>query len=258
MNVIYTAVNGTAPFPDNDETDSLINAPDFATLQQLFAPPVTALGANSNSTMTKLTNYGNIGAMIGSASVSLFTGLKSLLPQPLSTVANKVFSVLNSASYMLYVAPDVISSIPTWNKTGNKWYVDFNSVCTMLGVGKAIVDASSPWWTGDDSSYGTYGSAGLDFVLNLAWQAPTTGQFVDQLDGRKASVQDADTIVGFIGGTTFDISGMMAPALAVAMTIVDPDSRTLAVAGVIAGMSFFNLVWGGSCIAISFDGLSTS
>jgi len=273
--VVYKAVRGTAPFADDDPaTAQLINAADLDAMQAILMPPalmgatigIPGYHVQTGSTLEKINIVANISALTGAAVTSFVTAFKALSTIPtigpgLSDKLIKRLTVLNAAAYFAYAAPDIVTLITTANKTENDhWYNVMNNMCMILGGAKAIVDGTTPLWpvpaTAD--KYGTYIAPALDFIINVAWQVPTTAILVTTLDGRKASVQDANDIVGFIGGTTFDLSGILSPVLSAVSQVDDIPKREGLIAAVTGGMAYFNMIWGGACMATSFDGIHTT
>ena len=135
-----------------------------------------------------------------------------------------------------------------------------NNLCTALAVPKSIIDASSNWWPSASADpYGQVIAPVLDYILNIAWQVPTVFQLVhDMKEHDKFVPADINAIVECIGGTFFDFSGMLSPGLAGAYygmpTGPAKEISVLATTGVI---STCNLIWGGSNLATTFDGIPT-
>jgi hypothetical protein len=279
VTVIYKLVKGNAPFPyDDPTTDQLINAADDTALRAILIPPVP-LGATAGyhvddgSPMDRATISMNVLALAGAAGVSFITAFKALstikgMPNTISDPVVNRLTVLNSALYFLYAAPDILTLVTTiQNTTTDEWYNVMNNMSMILGGAKAIVDSTTPLWPAPDplltilsagEKYGTYIGPGLDLIINLAWQVPTTAILANNLAGRKASVQDANDIVGFIGGTTFDLSGMLSPVLSAASKITGIAQREGSIAATTGAMAYFNMIWGGACVVTSFDGIHTT
>ena len=266
ITVIYKATRGEAPFPAGDMTTSLTNAKDMAALQAVLFPPSASAAhgvsyhVDSGSLLDRLTISGNIAALVGAFFMSWITLVKSGFPKvpgPLEDAKNKKLTPINSALYLLYVFPDALITMPGWYKLGYNWTTDFNSVCTTLGIGKAVVDAYSPWMVKVADKYNNWIAPGADFIINAAWQIPTTFGFYYQFDGKSADTSDANEIVSFIGGTTFDISGMLSPLLVKCSNLPeDPEgTREVKIAAVAWTMAAANVIWGASCVVTSFDGL---
>ena len=278
VTVIYKIVKEQAPFPEGAATDALINATDITSLQQamagLQAPassvPAGLLGHGDDDTgMTPLNIAGSLASTWGAIVVDVALFAKTQIPypdpeaSPVNVVLNKIFSVFQCVGFMGYVLPDAISAVQTYSEgfdDDNEWYVLNNNLCTGLAVVKAVVDASSNWWpskTGDP--YGQKISPALDYFLNVAWQVPTVFQLVhDMKEHDKFVPADINAIVECIGGTFFDFSGMLSVGLASSYFLMKPSTgKESAVLSYAAVISASNLIWGGSNLATTFDGLPT-
>ena len=139
------------------------------------------------------------------------------------------------------------------------WYIYNNNMCTYIAIAKSIVDASSAWWpSAAGDPYGETISPVLDLCLNIAWQVPTVFQLIhDMKEHDKFVPADIKAIVECIGGTFFDMSGMLSLPYAQAYYFMEGPNRPMVVGGVALGISACNLIWGGSNLATTFDGLPT-
>jgi hypothetical protein len=254
--VIFKAVKSVAPFPEGPQTTAILEATDMASLQQALggtssvSSEANALGADQNG-FTPLNIVGSIAATVGAIVIDLVVTVKSYIPptttNPVEMCANKVFSVINSVGYMGYVLPDMISAVQTLGATKtNYWAVTMSNLCTLLAIPKSIIDASSAWWGG--RTWGLFMSPGLEYVLNVAWQIPTTVLFVEEFKSDKAAL--GNEIAAFIGGTSFDFGGILAVPLAIAMY----GQSVTAITATVAAIDAANLVWAGSNLATTFDG----
>lgn len=269
--VIYKLVKGQPPFPEGDATNAIISATDINSLQTAFGGFQTVssvqpglLGHGETDTgKTVLNVVGSIAATIGAVSVDLFLLLKSQLPAEMDegqTTANRIFSVLQCVGYMGYILPDMISAVQSANQMfddGN-WFIYGNNMCTFIAVVKYVVDASSAWWPASvGDPYGQTISPVLDFCLNVAWEVPTIFQLLHDVQEHGEFVPaDSNAIVECIGGTAFDMSGVLSPVYAQAYYFMPPSEvQEGEVLVAVAGISACNLVWAGSCLATTFDGL---
>jgi hypothetical protein len=268
--VIYKAVKSKPPFPEGAATDAIINAKDLPSLQQAFAalqPAVSSkpgLLGHGETGENVLDVVGSIAATVGAVVVDLCIIIKSGFdpnPDPAKVYLNKVFSVIQAAGFMGYVLPDMISGVQDGGLPAyqlDTWFNGMNNLCTYLSVPKAVIDASSNWWpskTGDP--YSKRVSPALDFTLNVIWEIPTIFQLLHQVKEHGTFVPaDINAIIECVGGTAFDLSGFYSPCYATAYyDMVPGDARDAAVlffAGLISGL---NLIWAGSCLATTFDGL---
>jgi hypothetical protein len=273
--VVYKAVRGKAPFPSSDPTTAqLINAADIPAMKAILLPPqmVGAIIGDDDydvkpgSLLDRVTIAMNISALAGGAATSFMTAYQSLANigygQPLSSSVDKALTLLNSAAYFFFAGPDVLTLILTADKTKtDEWYNVMSNMCMLVGGAKALVDGTTVFWPGKlvepspADSYNTYIGPGLDLIIDVAWQVPTIALFAVQVGGRKVTAADANDIVGFIGGTFFDLAGILSPFLASASLIEDLPKREGAVAAVTGFMAYFNVLWGAACVVTSFDGL---
>jgi hypothetical protein len=254
--VIFKAVKGVAPYPENAQTTAILAATDMPSLQQALSATssvsseANALGADQNG-FTPLNIVGSVAATVGAIVIDLAVTLKSNIPptitNPVEAFANKVLSVINTVGYMGYVLPDMIMAVQTLSATKkNYWAVTMANLCTLLAIPKSIVDASSAWWGG--TTYGKWVSPGLECGLNVAWQIPTTMLFIWQFNNQKGAL--GNEIAGFIGGTAFDLSGVLSWPLVAAIYA----ESTTAINTFVALIDVANLVWGGANLATTFDG----
>lgn len=232
-------VTGSAPFSHDAATSALIAAADFAALQRACnggaagdgaTPALMKAGAQLDATVSDSVNARlvlatGIAAAVGSVAVSVFGPLKQKYPE------SKVFPVLNGLSYLLYVAPDIAGQIPDVQKK-KKWAV-INEVITDLMVVKALVDLGvglTPQGSAAQDGWNPW-SPRIDAAGNILWQVPTTAALF------YAENQNPAGILGYVGGTCFDCSGILAPILA---DDSDPDTQAVT----IAATTVLNLAWG--------------
>jgi len=263
--VVYKVVKGNAPFPEGNLTDAIVNAQDLTSLQQAISNFETGgvsitpgmLGHEDNNGMTTLDIISSIDAMMGALLIDLSTIVKSALPNvqvptDADSRINMIFTMFNSVGYWAYIFPDVVSAVKTWNMKTQPWYTDMNNLCTYLGVTKSLVDFTS--WKWAEKTYGKYVGPTLDFVLNVAWQVPTVAQLVVDLEGQPRNTY-VNAIVSFVGGTAFDLSGMLSLPLGFAYYADDTPGRSTDLAWLVGGISVCNLIWGGACLITTFDQL---
>jgi hypothetical protein len=277
VTVIYKIVKEHAPFPEGAATDALINATDMTSLQQAMAglQPVSSVPAgllghgDDDSGPSVLDISGSLASTWGALVVDIALLGKSQIPypdpteSPANVTANKIYSVFQCVGYMGYVLPDAISAVQTYSEgldDDNEWYVLNNNLCTVLAVVKAVVDASSAWWpsaTGDP--YGQKISPALDCILNIAWEVPTVFQLLhDMKEHDKFVPADINAIIECIGGTYFDLSGIVSPGFADTYYFMEPgEAKEAAVTALALAISGYNLIWGASNLATTFDGIPT-
>lgn len=159
VNVVYKlANNGEAPFPNDDSTKAIYNAPDLESFVRacVAQDPVSAepqLTANASASLQltlpkpvwsdpqnkKWTNIGNYCAFGGSILVSAFGAAKLKCSEG---KAGNIIAILYGGSYLPYIAPDVIGCVQYfWQPNTNKnWINDINFALGGIGAIKAFID----------------------------------------------------------------------------------------------------------------------
>jgi hypothetical protein len=243
----------TPPFPDDDTTTALINAPDFASIQKLFtstramvaraAVPLAPAASIPASVNKSIVLSAGIASAVGSVGVTVFSLLKQKNP------ACGFFSVANGIFYLFYVAPDIVGQIP--DLQDKKWWAITNEVITDVMTVKALVDAGvglmpkalegegapEPQGASKLRSVWEPISPWVDYVGNIAWQVPTSAALCDPENQNLAGA------LSFGGGTCFDLSGVMAPLVA------NDEEPGWVIAATIVGA--LNLAYGGLSCASS-------
>jgi hypothetical protein len=205
--ICYKIIAEETPFPANDPvTNALINAKDFATVQQICNGSHTlgfeamAVGASPGKTVNqKLLLSGGICSVVGAIGVAVFGPLKTKMPD------TKIFSLLNGASYLPYALPDVIGQIP--DLQNKKWWAIINQIVTDVCIVKAMVDMCIGLKKVPSEGWNNF-SPWFDFFSNIFWQVPTTAALFDSENWNTAG------ILSYWGGTCFDCSGILSPVLA--------------------------------------------
>lgn len=268
--IIYKAVKGAAPFPDNAVTSAILSATDINSLQLALGGlsdisstgGTTQLGHGSSQTgMTPLNIVGSVSSTFGTVIISYSLFVKSNLPSSMSeaqTDTNRLFSAINAGGFMLYMLPDLTDAVQNYINPNNKWYDVMNHSCTWIAGGKVIVDAILAWLPDGKPSeyYGKYISPGADFLLNVAWQIPTVYVLIEQLkEADKFTPADINSIVSCVGGTAFDLTGVWSPMLATVYNTPPSQDRTIGINVLLAQIITMNIIWSGSCLVTTFDGL---
>jgi hypothetical protein len=263
--IVYKAIEGVAPYPDDSITTQLMQAPDLATINSILSqtnvngstnPSISSASADRWAVTIKV---GNIAAAAGAVLIDLFTSLKSGIVDALYD--NKWLNLCNTASYYLYVLPDAIQGAQTFlTPKSNGWITNFNNVCTWLACIKVGIDGISGFSPSGAGGWGwakKWGPASplADFLLNIAWQVPTTATFFAQVKKYGAGTKDtAFEVIDLIGGTAFDLSGICSPWLWTAQQDRDdPDgSGKAGITIMLVLIGGLNLIWGASCVLNSF------
>jgi hypothetical protein len=248
VTVAYRSITKAAPFPDSATTTALINAPDFATIQQICNSSATVRSTTAHGRARgagdlaidpdlnkQLVLAGGIYSAVGAGLLCIFSPLKQKFPQVM------MFPVINGLSYLLYVAPDVMGQIP--DLQNKKWWAIMNQIVADLMVVKSLIDMflamSDPDPDSPTQKYLTDVSPWIDFGGNILWQVPTTAAALDPENVGNITID----MLNYYAGTAFDCNGIMSPVVA-----DDSDPTTWAIAVGIA--TFFNLAYGSmSCAA---------
>lgn len=215
VTVVFKIMTNAAPFENDAVSNGIINATDFATIQQLCAqnnnpsaasspvlvghPSIVGLNPPTlNTIYDKLAFAGNILAAVGALAQAVLTPIKLKYPE------NYFVNTVTAVFYVPYVAPDIMGSIPA--QLNHKWYAVFNQICADAGILKAVADAVFSKKAGFGVTWIAI-SPWADFALNIIWQVPTTGAMFDPANNNLSS------LFSFIGGSFFDMSGIMSPGL---------------------------------------------
>ncbi len=148
VNIIYEIATGmgSVPFPDNAQTNALINAPDLETFLKACTPPqlksATALGDDPPPVWDDDTNafwmkIANTCALVGSIGVSVFGGLKMKYS---TGQVGYLIATLYGVCYLPYVAPDIIGVVQYGNNPNKYWYNDLNLALGITGLVKSFID----------------------------------------------------------------------------------------------------------------------
>ncbi|HTE10259.1 MAG TPA: hypothetical protein VK645_04800 [Chitinophagaceae bacterium] len=261
--IVYKVLEGAAPYPDSDETtQQLINAPDLATIQSIWAQPLDTInsgllghGGGGSATQTRYdtaVKVSNIFGMIGAVGVSITTTAKSGLFPGLKD--NKYINIINSVCFLMYVLPDVTQSTQSLN-SDITWYNLINTEMTYMAVLKTGVDAVGGWGWGWSELW-SEASPAADFAINLLWQVPTCAGFYSSVTADHREQNWANGVLCMTGGSAFDFSGILSLALQIAQEDEDPTTGPIAIGVACAAISLFNVIWGTSCILESWGPLT--
>jgi hypothetical protein len=135
--------------------------------------------------------------------------------------------------------PDIIGNVPQVLRT--EWYAVMDNICADINIIKSIVDGvifkkdmtGGPLWI--------MVSPWADFVLNIIWQVPTFGAMFYSAN------QNLNGFINMLGGTFFDLGGIMSPGL----SLDDEPVTTALFCGAIIGCT---LDYGALSLLSSFTG----
>lgn len=209
VTIIVKLVAEVAPFPKGAFTDSIINAKDFATIQQIYQSSSTLALPGADGTLATakvspdvvaiLNLTSGIAAYFGTIGIMIFSAVK------FADSSSLVGSIFYSVSYLFYVAPDITGML-----TANKitWDVTMNTAVTGVGFVKSLVDISLTQFVAGQSgkalTFWKCVSPSIEALINVAWQIPVCMSIA-------RDHKSAGSIVGFIGNTAFDAGGWITP-----------------------------------------------
>ncbi|HXE12468.1 MAG TPA: hypothetical protein VN633_10130 [Bryobacteraceae bacterium] len=215
VTVICKLVMKETPFPDNAFTSSIINAPDFASIQRLYGGQFSfvrsgtgnraaaAAVAQMDPKLGAILNFaGNVCAYFGTLGLIIFGSIKFVTPEVVP------IAVLFSISYIFYVAPDIMPLIT--QTSALTWDVIMNATVCAVTVVKTFVDISLTKFeegvSGSALTLWNKISPAADCFFNIIWQIPVMVPIFGN--------QHPDTIVGLVANTSFDAGGWITPGTA--------------------------------------------
>lgn len=267
--IIYKLVTEETPFPDNALTTALINAPDFASIQQICNPGQTLAAAASHTTMLGATQtpspmpeaisnslnntlglIGNMAAGVGALALTYFAPVKQM------NSSNKFYAVMTSLSYLPYVAPDIMGEIQLTQQVTQtkKWWAPVNIGITglmvlkvslvdlILGLFQISQDTATP--PGIQQYNATWGPL-VDTAANIAWQVPTMFAYFADSSVKGTTLGK----VSMSGGTFFDANGWLSYPLAKAYGTGEKPASPEIWLGLAITAGAFNLTYAGLSFA---------
>jgi hypothetical protein len=168
--IIYKLITKTAPFPDNDQTQALINAGDMTTIiniitsdspyEEKAATAAQGLNTTSPSLSDIVTATLNISAFFGSLTVAIFSALKRY-GSPTQTIR-----IVSATSYLVYTSPN----IPGLWSNNEAWYTLMNDTVTGISIIKTIVDNTKT--LSNNEFYSNLVSPFIESIINIVWVFP--------------------------------------------------------------------------------------
>lgn len=209
--LIYKLIKNENPFPDNDFTNALINAPDAATITGILhsSKSQTTLKANSTGAPGSVARPVLRAPDIDGKKLALVT----LIFYFAATVATPIVIITNLAkdggdgskppaswlralsfcSYLVYASPNIVGGFANVSR----WTTIMNDTVTALCVIKTGVD--NLYY---EKTYQQDVSPVLEFLLNLVWYVPAAGFHIEG---------DCDDYC-LVANCMFDFSGVLAIA----------------------------------------------
>lgn len=218
VTIWFKAIRGTAPFPDNSFTSSLIDAPDFNTITALVtgkhsspslahglsAAPLdhvfaTASDIDAATAMTSICNFIAVFASYGVITLGVakftITSIPFLGEPPLAL--RRSLALI----YIAYVAPDIAG---IWSSP-DSWATLTNDAVTTVSVAKTFLDNVGPVW---DNSTWSKASPYLEALINFVWLVPGFGSYFET-DDRPTSAKAM-----LVANIFFDLGGILTPGTA--------------------------------------------
>ena len=141
LNIIYETAFGNILFPDNPQTDALINATSlkaFGDAMIAMVPSPTAADQHWTDAVNDFwMKIANIMAFVGSILVTIFGALKLVFNEGLP---GRIVAIVYAICYIPYVGPDIIGLIQNSNDPQADWYNIMNLVIAAVMVVKNFID----------------------------------------------------------------------------------------------------------------------
>jgi hypothetical protein len=201
VTIIYKLIKEETPFPDDSFTQSLINATDYTTIQNLYAG-ASSLAVTDDDSATPvqiITLSLAISGYFGSIAMIIMTGVKAVAPQ------NATVCTIYALAYLPYIAPNIAITKPSTQA----WYVDMDEIITVVSVIKTFADITLYKYDKDDPEASAAltkwanASPYVELIINVIWEVPTIGFIYNN--------QDGGTVAGFLGNTCFNVGGILSP-----------------------------------------------
>ncbi|SFD81379.1 hypothetical protein SAMN05518672_103322 [Chitinophaga sp. CF118] len=201
VTIIYKLVAEETPFPDDSFTQSLIDATDYTTIQNLYSGNSNlAVADDGGATPVQIITLTlGIAGYFGSIAMIIMTAVKDAYPQ--SAAVCTVYAL----AYLPYIAPNISITKPSTQA----WYVVMDEIITVISVIKTFSDITLYKYDKNDPEASealtkwAKASPYVELVINVIWEVPTIG-FI-------ANSQDAGTVAGFLGNTSFNVGGILTP-----------------------------------------------
>jgi hypothetical protein len=220
--VIYKAMSGYAPFPDDEHTQALIDAHDFEAFRSILSTPRVSPMKHA-SDLNKVQRNDKPSDQEGSSSIdpsvvfNILGGVGGLLvivfsdakrienarprPDPFPVSQRKRFiRRAFISSYFLYLLPNV----PTSGFL--RWYSIFNDVISALDFLKCILDNQFDL---SNLHYDERRAATVESFINIVWLVPAGGALLAAAEEKRFKDSDGTS---FGANASFDIGGMLSLA----------------------------------------------
>ena len=229
--ISYKVARNAAPFPDDATTQALIDAQDFASIVNILNEGATRRRPGATDTLDQVISFILNGAgAFGALMTALLGAAKAQAPTDIMLASTY------ATAYVFYVAPD----IPVTNPLKQQWWQQLNDAITGISVIKTFADIYLAKSSGGKAlGYWTSVSPIVEFAINLVWQVPTTMPIVPTED----YTPDGSAIIAFLGGTSFDVGGMLTPQTS---EVWQPDAKVREIS--VTAQSSCALIYGLTCL----------
>ncbi|KAM0289102.1 hypothetical protein ACHAO9_006322 [Fusarium lateritium] len=204
--LVYKAITGSNPFPDNATTNAVIDAPDFSSLQQIM------LG--DSSVYKTLTIMAEFAAMAGLGFSVIASAIK--IPWMTEGKPHEVSGIIKQVSIpikLLVLMPAVIQP----RSDHDSWEIQMDAVVTDLAFLKVCLDASS---VGEQEMYGTV-SPYIDYAISALWIVPSIAKIV-------ANHSKTSSYLSLTTRLAYDVAIMTGPILW--NPSLDPETKLIVLA----------------------------
>ena len=139
LNIIYETAFGSIPFPDNAQTNALINATSLKAFGDACLPPspTAATQVWDDDTNNFWMKIANILAFVGSVLVTILGALKLFFDTGLP---GYIVASLYAICYIPYVAPDIVGLIQNFYDPEHYWFNVMNACIAAVMIIKNCVD----------------------------------------------------------------------------------------------------------------------
>lgn len=201
--IVFKAVIGSNPFPDNSATTALIEASDFAAVQKLLQ--------NDQSVYKTLTIVSEFAAMAGLGFTVIANTIK--IPQMTKGKPHEVPDKVKQASIpikLLVLMPGLLRQ----RSSNDPWYFQMDAILTDMAFLKVCLDSTS---LGEKEMYGTV-SPYIDFAISALWIVPSIGKIA-------ANHAKTSSYMSLTRSLAYDVAVMTGPI--VWSPSLDPETKLI-------------------------------
>jgi hypothetical protein len=204
--LLYKAVTGSTPFPDNSITDSIIDAPDFSAIQNIMKMDPSVF-----KTLTIISEFSAMAGLGGHAIINsiripwMAEGKPGEVPELIRQVCIPV--------KLLSLMPSMIRP----RSDNDPWEEKMDAAVTDLAFLKVCLDATT---IGEKEAYGTV-SPFIDYAISAVWIIPTVVRIV-------SNHTKASSYLSLTTSVAYDVALMTGPI--VWNPSLDPESKLIVLA----------------------------